>query len=68
MLQITFINDGTGNREIGNYDYTVTINNREIAKGRVEGHYRYYGWMALIQDLFTQNLDNWNKESENDWK
>ncbi len=49
MLRITFINDGTGSEEVGNYDYIVSVNLYQIARGRVEGHIRADGWEGLIK-------------------
>ena len=30
MLQITFVNDGTGTEGFGNYNYTVNVNKEQI--------------------------------------
>jgi len=54
MLSIVFINDRTGSERIGNYDYSVYVNKRKIAKGRVTGHFRPDGWKQLVCDLQQQ--------------
>ena len=48
MLKIVFVNDGTGDEVVGNYDYRVFVNETLIADGRVEGHIRQTGWRGLI--------------------
>jgi hypothetical protein len=54
MLTVTFHNDGTGNEDIGNYDVTVAVNDEIIWTGRVEGHNRRYGWVALVDQLVDE--------------
>ena len=58
MLTITFVNDGSGDRETGHYDVAISINGRVIAKERVEGHKRADGWRALVARLGRQEHDN----------
>lgn len=53
MLTVTFHNDGTGNADIGNYDVTVAVNDEIIWTGRVEGHYRPYGWLELVDRMVS---------------
>lgn len=51
MLIIRIHNDGTGDTATGNYDYSVSVNTRIIAEGRIEGHCRADGWKTLVQKL-----------------
>jgi hypothetical protein len=51
MLIITLHNDGTGDLLTGNYDYKVYINDRLLARGRVEDHPRDEGYRGLIKAL-----------------
>lgn len=53
MLVLNMRNDGSGDEETGNYDYSVMINYEIIANGRTEGHKRAYGWKGLIIKLAT---------------
>ena len=55
MLTLTIHNDGTGNERVGNYDVTVKSNNDVLWKGRVNGHDRSHGWLALL-DLTLNNI------------
>jgi len=64
MLLIKFVNDKTGTREIGNYDYTVYVNKEIIAKGRVENHDRKKGWEGLVFDLGEEIISKKNKKRE----
>jgi len=65
MLVLNIRNDGSGDEEKGNYDYSVTVNYNIIASGRIEGHERGYGWKALIIKLATalakEMVDEGNK-------
>jgi len=54
MLTLRIHNDGTGNKLIGNYDYSVFVNYEKIAEGRVENHNRLSGWEGLIRQLAKQ--------------
>jgi hypothetical protein len=51
MLIVYIHNDGTGNSIIGNYDYTVMVNNLLIGKGRVENFQRDKGWESLVRKI-----------------
>jgi len=51
MLILKIHNDGTGDKLIGNYNYSVFINYDKIAEGRVENHNRLLGWEELIKKL-----------------
>ena len=55
MLLIKIVNDGSGNRLLGNYDYEVFINERQIANGRIEEHHRLNGWEELV-GLLVKNV------------
>jgi len=62
MLTVTFHNDGTGDEDIGNYDVTVAVNDEIIWTGRVEGHYRPWGWVDLLDRLVVEATeDKWEK-------
>jgi hypothetical protein len=54
MLTIAFRNDGTGTREVGNYDVTVSVNGLVVDRARVEGHPRAEDWRALARRLLEQ--------------
>ena len=54
MLIITIHNDGTGNEEFGNYNVVVKINEAVIWQGRVEGHYRKWGWPDLLDRVILE--------------
>ena len=66
MLTVTFHNDGTGNEDIGNYDVTVAVNDTIIWTGRVEGHYRPYGWVELVDRLAFDVTGGLMKEADCD--
>jgi hypothetical protein len=48
MLQITFLNDGTGDEVVGNYHWKVMINDTVLAKGVLKDHNRLTGWEGLV--------------------
>jgi len=54
MLIVTFVNDGTGTKETGNYDWKVHVNRRLIAKGRIENYQRINGWQGLVKTLVRE--------------
>ena len=64
MLTITFHNDGTGNVDIGSYDYKVFVNKDLIAQGRVEEHNRYTGWTGLVFQLSKQVCDKGKRNAQ----
>ena len=39
------------------YRYSVKINYKEIAKGKVKGHHREHGWEALVQQILDERDD-----------
>ena len=51
MLLITFRNDGTGDKHVGNYEVMVSVNGLAIAQERIEDHRRADGWRALVRML-----------------
>jgi translation initiation factor IF-1 len=51
MLAIIIQNDGTGTKKTGNYNYSVQVNDKVIAKGRIKGHKRIDRWMELVQAI-----------------
>jgi len=51
MLILKIHNDSTGDKLIGNYNYSVFVNYDKIAEGRIENHNRLNGWEGLIQKL-----------------
>lgn len=51
MLSIHFLNDGTGNKTVGNYNYIVIVNGKTLHNGKIKNHNRSYGWKGLLQDL-----------------
>lgn len=53
MLRILIHNDRTGTDTSANYDWTVDVNGQVIAKGRVEGHNRWKGWVDLLRMLLS---------------
>ena len=68
MLQITFVNDGTGTEGFGNYNYTVNVNKEQIAHSYIEGHFRANGWEELVHclsaDLMYDDLVKNSREFE----
>ena len=54
MLLVMVRNDGTGNREIGNYDVLVSVNGEVVAEERIEGYRRADGWRALVGMLANE--------------
>ena len=62
MLIIKIHNDGTGDTTIGNYDYTVYINEEKISKGKIESYNRISGWQGLISCLAKQIFDSKGKK------
>ena len=57
MLIIKIHNDGTGTDESANYNYSVFVNNRTIAHGRIEGHNRCDEWEELVARLLSNNTE-----------
>lgn len=57
MLIITIHNDGTGNVETGNYDYTVRVNNTILERGSVKGHKRRQGWQNLVSMVLKESTE-----------
>lgn len=51
MLTIKFHNDGTGDKETGNYNVAVWVNLELVSVERTEGHKRADGWRALVKML-----------------
>lgn len=51
MLVLEIVNDGTGSKEIGNYNYRVYINHEVIHTGRLEGYNRRLGAKWLIHEI-----------------
>lgn len=51
MIIITVLNDATGTKEKGNYNYCVYSDQTLIASGRIEGHKRQEGWLALTEQM-----------------
>ena len=47
MLQIFIHNDGSGNKDVGNYDYVVKINNEVVDMGRILKN-RRGDWRRLV--------------------
>ncbi len=58
MLIVLVHNDGTGTKEIANYDYEVRINHGVIERGRVQGHNRKDGWRALIREIADRHPES----------
>jgi hypothetical protein len=54
VLLITCHNDLTGRDPLGNYDIVVRVNTKVIWTGRVEGHNRDDGWVALIKQIAVE--------------
>lgn len=55
MLLVMVHNDGTGTKEIANYDYEVRINHDVIAHGCIVDHNRGDGWQALLREIADQH-------------
>ena len=51
MISIKIINDDTGDDILGNYDYYVFVNEREVERGRIERHNRLTGMQGVIRLL-----------------
>ena len=51
VLIILFRNDGTGDKQTGNYEVTVRVNSLELHRARIEGHKRSDGWRELVKML-----------------
>lgn len=58
MLKVRIVNDETGTDKSANYRYTVSVNYREVAKGRVCGHDRADPWWKLLSLIAQDGLDN----------
>ena len=50
MLYI-FIHNVSGLDEFANYDYTVRINDRILAKGHLDNFEREKGWKELVRKM-----------------
>lgn len=50
MIRIDIINDGTGDRDSGNYFYSVHLPGETIS-GRYEDHQRDLGWAVLVREI-----------------
>lgn len=68
MLTITFINDGTGTKEKGNYHWKVYVNEKIIAQGHIKGHIRKLGWQALVGKFEKICWESFCKESDEEFK
>jgi hypothetical protein len=64
MLIVLVHNDGTGTKEIANYDYEVRINHDVIARGRVLDHTRKDGWQALLREIAYRHPSQPGSESQ----
>jgi hypothetical protein len=62
MLTIRFHNDGSGDDRVGNYDYTVDVNQHRVDIGRLEGH-RRGDWRRLIIQWANQLQDEMDEEN-----
>ncbi len=63
MLTLYIFNDTTGNEDIGNYNYLVTVNSNMIASGHIDGHYRKNGWKELVNKIITdKNMKEGDEE------
>ena len=51
MLIIKIVNDGTGDKINGSYNYEAYINNTLIESGYVKQHKRAWGWKALLRKM-----------------
>ena len=56
MLVITFHNDGTGNEEIGNYNWEVYLNRKLLDRGELKNHNRSDGWKGLVKLFVKKNF------------
>lgn len=50
-LYLKIINDGTGTKKIGNYDYEIRINKKIISKGKLNKFHRHKGALNLIKNV-----------------
>ncbi len=50
-LTVVFRNDGTGNVEVGNYEVSVEVNDKQIYTGRIVDHRRSEGWAGLLRQF-----------------
>jgi hypothetical protein len=57
MLTINIYNNGTGEKDTGNYDWEALVNHTLIDSGRIESHRRKRGWKALIGRISEPSLD-----------
>jgi len=57
VLLIKIVNDGTGDKIWGNYNYEVFVNKTKIANGRIEDHNRLSGWESLVR-LLAEKVRN----------
>jgi len=49
MLTLQICNDRTGTKESGNYDIVVRVNFKELARAKIHGYTREYGWLPLLR-------------------
>ena len=63
MLSIRFVNDKSGDKNIGNYSVGVFVNDTRIWAGRIVGHKRESGWRGLVNKLVEvmHNPDRFEK-------
>ena len=62
MLVVQIQNDGTGDQDVGHYDYVVSITASPtslvpLARGRIEGHKRADGWRTLLRLVADESGD-----------
>lgn len=50
---VDIVNDGTGTKEVGNYDVSTKPAGGRIQKARVEGYQRGDGWLPLVAKALT---------------
>ena len=68
MLVITFQNDGTGTKKLGNYDWKVAVNGKLIASGRLKGYNRRMGWQGLIGKFEKIAWESFCEEEKRNWE
>ena len=49
MLWMKVVNDGSGTLQVGNYTYSVFVNEQKLTDGKITGYKRVRGWKTLLR-------------------
>lgn len=56
IAECVIIDDGTGNKEIGNYQYFLYIDNELVDEGKLINFERQQGVWTLVKEILDQSI------------